>query len=65
MTLYARGYRKHEQGLDGKGPRWLPILSEGYRDAVKGKAFRRFTPRCSRSSWSSTASGSTSARTRS
>jgi len=43
VTLYARGYRTHEQGLDGKGPRWLPILSEGYRDAVKGKAFRRFT----------------------
>ncbi len=43
MTLYARGYRTHAQGLDGRGPRWLPILSEGYRDAVKGKAFRRFT----------------------
>ncbi len=43
MTLYARGYRTHEQGLDGKGPRWLPILSEGYRDAIRGKAFRRFT----------------------
>lgn len=43
MTLHARGYRPHEHGLDGRGPRFLPILAQGYRDAVRGKAFRRLT----------------------
>lgn len=42
MTLYARGYRRHEHPLDAKGPRFLPILAQGYRDAVQGKAYRFF-----------------------
>ena len=41
MTLYTRGYRRYEHGFDSKGARFRPILGQGYRDAVRGKAFRR------------------------
>jgi hypothetical protein len=43
VTIHARGYRPHEHPLDARGPRFLPILDQGYRDAVRGKAFRRLT----------------------
>jgi hypothetical protein len=43
VTVHARGYRRHEQGFAAKGPRFLPILAEGYAEAVRGKAFRRLT----------------------
>jgi ABC-type transport system involved in multi-copper enzyme maturation permease subunit len=42
VTLYTRGYRRHEDGFQAKGFRFAPIFVEGYREAVKTKAFRRF-----------------------
>jgi hypothetical protein len=39
MTLYTRGYRPYGAGFDAKGPRFLPILGQGWRLAVRGKAF--------------------------
>ena len=39
MTLYTRGYRPYDGGFTARGPRFLPILSQGWRQATRGKAF--------------------------
>ena len=41
MTLYSRGYRRNEDGFQSRRLRFGPIFVEGYRGAVKSKAFRR------------------------
>lgn len=42
MTLYARGYRRYEDGFASRAVRFGPIFVQGYRGAVRTKAFRRF-----------------------
>jgi len=39
MTLYTRGYRPYDGGFTARGPRFGPILREGFRQATRGKAF--------------------------
>ncbi len=39
MTLYTRGYRPYDGGFTARGPRFLPILREGWRQATRGRAF--------------------------
>lgn len=42
MTLYARGYRRYEDGFAATSLRFRPIFAEGFGDAIRTKAFRRF-----------------------
>jgi len=41
VTLYTRGYRRHEDGFQARTLRFGPIFVQGYREAVRSKAFRR------------------------
>lgn len=41
MTLYARGYRRYEDGFHARRLRFGPIFVQGYREAIRSKAFRR------------------------
>ena len=41
MTLYTRGYRRYEDGFGARRLRFGPIFVQGYREAIRTKAFRR------------------------